>query len=90
MNIPSYTDIKKDIPDFNAGLCAQTDPELFFPGRNKSQFPALKLCADCPFNADCRRWGDTVEQGLHRYELFGILAGETPDARSRRRKELAA
>ena len=85
MNIPSYTDIKKDIPDFNGGLCAQTDPELFFPTLGQSLEPARALCDSCPFLDACREWGDRVEANLYRYELFGVLAGESPDGRFKRR-----
>jgi WhiB family redox-sensing transcriptional regulator len=62
-------------------LCAQSDPELFFPGSNGSVKPALRICHDCPVMAECRAWGDAHEIGT-----YGVLGGETAWQRIRRRK----
>ncbi len=34
-------------------LCAQTDPELFFPEPRGSAEPALRICRRCPVRALC-------------------------------------
>lgn len=34
-------------------LCAQVDPELFFPGKGSSPKRAKKICAQCPVIAEC-------------------------------------
>ena len=35
------------------GLCAQTDPELFFPEKGGSVREAKRVCAACPVRAQC-------------------------------------
>ena len=34
-------------------LCAQTDPEAFFPEKGGSTAPATSVCASCPVQAEC-------------------------------------
>jgi Transcription factor WhiB. len=63
-------------------LCAQCDPELFFPGSNGSVKPALRICHDCPVMTECRAWGDATETSGR---VYGILGGETGQQRVRRR-----
>lgn len=64
-------------------------------------FPALRdeakeICGRCPVLEQCRNYGDEVESsgvdgnGVLQFpedKLFGILAGETPTERRRRREE---
>lgn len=64
-------------------------------------FPALKdeakeICGRCPVLQQCRDYGDKIEssgtnaEGVLQFpedKLFGILAGEPPSERRRRRKE---
>lgn len=61
-------------PDFPGALCAQTDPELFFPeaGRRDMAINAKKVCADCEVRTACLEWA--VETGQH----HGIYGGLTP------------
>lgn len=42
--------------DTTSALCAQTDPELFFPGPGESSRTAKELCAKCPLMQPCREW----------------------------------
>lgn len=37
-------------------VCAQVDPELFFPPQGGSAKPAKQICASCPVLDDCRAW----------------------------------
>lgn len=37
-------------------LCAETDPELFFPEKGGSVREPKRLCRKCPFLAACREW----------------------------------
>lgn len=63
-------------------LCAETDPELFFPevGTSVTEVRQARwLCARCPLTADC------LAEGLKRpYE--GIWGGTTVRERMRMRK----
>lgn len=58
-------------------LCAETDPELFFPQHSDWHKAVLAraVCARCPVVAECR------EAGL--YEADGIWGGLTANARRR-------
>lgn len=39
--------------DYSQALCAQTDPELFFPDSGASARPAIAICNICPVKNDC-------------------------------------
>lgn len=59
------------------GLCAETDPDLFFPERGASTVPAKTLCFACPDRVAC------LDYALTHGERFGIWGGMT--SRERRR-----
>lgn len=50
-------------------LCAQTDPEAFFPEKGGSTREAKRICQGCEVKADC------LEYALHNDERFGIWGG---------------
>jgi WhiB family redox-sensing transcriptional regulator len=50
-------------------LCAQTDPEAFFPDKGESTAPAKQVCAACEVRADC------LQEALDRGERFGVWGG---------------
>jgi WhiB family redox-sensing transcriptional regulator len=50
-------------------LCAQTDPEAFFPEKGGSTREAKKVCASCEVRAEC------LEYALANDERFGIWGG---------------
>ena len=50
-------------------LCAQTDPEAFFPEKGGSTREAKKVCLSCEVRADC------LEYALNHDERFGIWGG---------------
>lgn len=57
-------------------LCAQTDPELFFPEPGQSPRAALRVCADCPVRTHC------LTDALTRRDIaFGVRGGLTPQQR---------
>ena len=60
-------------------LCAQTDPELFFPDKGGTCAPARRVCARCPVRAECLQ--DALDTG----ERFGIRGGLS----ERQRRKLA-
>lgn len=53
------------------GLCAQTDPEAFFPERGSSPKPAKRVCQACPVRTEC------LEYALERSIRFGVWGGLT-------------
>ncbi len=50
-------------------LCAQTDPEAFYPDKGGSARQAKKVCSDCPVTAQCLQWA--LDKGEH----WGIWGG---------------
>jgi WhiB family transcriptional regulator, redox-sensing transcriptional regulator len=50
-------------------LCAQTDPEAFFPEKGGSTREAKRICAGCEVRAEC------LEYALQHDERFGIWGG---------------
>lgn len=66
------------------GLCAQTDPEAFFPDKGESPRPARAVCASCPVLARCR------DYAVEHYERFGIWGGTSPREREDIRRERRA
>jgi WhiB family transcriptional regulator, redox-sensing transcriptional regulator len=63
-------------------LCAQTDPEAFFPEKGGSTREAKRVCTECEVKAEC------LEYALARDERFGIWGGMSE--RERRRIKRAA
>ncbi|MCT2587775.1 WhiB family transcriptional regulator [Actinophytocola gossypii] len=66
------------------GLCAQTDPEEFFPGKGGDLRPAKAVCAGCPVLDRCR------DYAVGRPELSGIWGGTTARERVALRVAAAA
>lgn len=50
-------------------LCAQTDPEAFFPEKGGSTREAKRICLGCEVRAEC------LEYALAHDERFGIWGG---------------
>ena len=63
-------------------LCAQTDPEAFFPEKGGSTREAKKVCLSCDVKAEC------LEYALANDERFGIWGGLSE--RERRRIQRAS
>jgi WhiB family transcriptional regulator, redox-sensing transcriptional regulator len=61
-------------------LCAQTDPEAFFPEKGGSTRDAKKICASCEVRAHC------LEYALQNDERFGIWGGLSERERRKLRK----
>ena len=62
-------------------LCAQTDPEAFFPEKGGSTRDAKKVCSACPVKQQC------LEYALSNDERFGIWGGMSERERRRLRKK---
>ncbi|QQS00116.1 MAG: WhiB family transcriptional regulator [Austwickia sp.] len=50
-------------------LCAQTDPEAFFPEKGGSTREAKRVCVGCDVRAEC------LDYALAKDERFGIWGG---------------
>ena len=64
-------------------LCAQTDPEAFFPEKGGSTREAKKICTGCEVKAEC------LEYALANDERFGIWGGLSERERRRIKRESA-
>jgi WhiB family redox-sensing transcriptional regulator len=61
-------------------LCAQTDPEAFFPEKGGSTREAKRVCLSCEVRAEC------LEYALANDERFGIWGGLSERERRRVKK----
>ena len=61
-------------------LCAQTDPEAFFPEKGGSTREAKKICGSCEVRNQC------LEYALQNDERFGIWGGLSERERRKLRK----
>jgi WhiB family redox-sensing transcriptional regulator len=61
-------------------LCAQTDPEAFFPEKGGSTREAKKVCTDCEVKTEC------LDYALANDERFGIWGGLSERERRRLRR----
>lgn len=68
----------------DGALCAQTDPELWFPSKGESNRPAKRLCRSCPSLDPCLQW--TLDQDE---ALDGVWGGTTERERRALRRAAA-
>jgi WhiB family redox-sensing transcriptional regulator len=61
-------------------LCAQTDPEAFFPEKGGSTKEAKQVCAGCEVRSEC------LEYALEHDERWGIWGGLSERERRRLRR----
>jgi WhiB family transcriptional regulator, redox-sensing transcriptional regulator len=61
-------------------LCAQTDPEAFFPEKGGSTREAKKVCIGCDVRGEC------LEYALANDERFGIWGGLSERERRKLKK----
>lgn len=66
-------------------LCAQVDPELFFPDAGSYIKRAQAVCDACPVRAECLQYGTFDNPSVH-----GIYGGATDRPRRKLRKDAAA
>lgn len=64
------------------GLCAQTDPESFFPEKGGTTRDAKRVCQSCPVRTDC------LDYALEHQERFGIWGGLSERERRRLTKTI--
>lgn len=63
-----------------SALCAQVDPELFFPEKGGNPRDAKRVCVGCPVIEECR------EYALKHNERFGVWGGLSERARAKLRR----
>ena len=69
-------------PDWQErALCAQTDPEAFFPEKGGSTREAKRICSGCEVRAEC------LEYALAHDERFGIWGGLSERERRRLKRK---
>ena len=74
----------EDVDDLgwqDRALCAQTDPEAFFPEKGGSTREAKRVCRSCEVRAEC------LEYALENDERFGIWGGLSERERRRIKRE---
>jgi WhiB family redox-sensing transcriptional regulator len=62
-------------------LCAQTDPEAFFPEKGGSTREAKRICDGCEVRSEC------LDYALANDERFGIWGGLSERERRKLRRE---
>lgn len=73
-----------DDPGWQArGVCAETDPEVFFPEKGGSTRQAKMVCRGCEVRGEC------LEYALEHDERFGIWGGLSARERLRMKREAA-
>ena len=83
MDAPNVVDMLDHVaePDWQErALCAQTDPEAFFPEKGGSTREAKRICGGCDVRAEC------LEYALAQDERFGIWGGLSERERRRLRR----
>lgn len=68
-------------------LCAETDPEAFFPEKGQSGRAAKRVCMACEVRVACLDWALATGQ------TFGVFGGKSEKERQairRQQKEAAA
>lgn len=70
----------------DSALCAQVDPEVFFPEQGERPEEAWKICARCPVRSECEDYAVSLPQT----GLSGTWAGHTKKSRLAERKRRRA
>ncbi|MFT8593291.1 MAG: WhiB family transcriptional regulator [Bifidobacterium sp.] len=77
-------DSSEDLSWQHRALCAQTDPEAFFPEKGGSTRETKRICAQCEVRELCLEWAIAHD------ERFGIWGGMSERERRRYHKEQQA
>jgi len=80
VNGPDFLDITA-VPEWmTGGVCAQVDPELWFPEKGGSTREAKALCTGCPVQVQC------LAYALANDERFGVWGGASERDRHRMKR----
>lgn len=77
---PLETEVEGQLSWQADALCAQTDPESFFPEKGGSTRDAKKICTSCEVRSEC------LEYALANDERFGIWGGLSERERRKLRR----
>ena len=80
MSGPDFLNIIAPPAWMAAGLCAEVDPELFYPEFGAPNQDAKRICAGCEVRAEC------LAYALAHRERFGVWGGTTERERRRLRR----
>jgi WhiB family redox-sensing transcriptional regulator len=75
-------DDSQPLPWQEEALCAQTDPEAFFPEKGGSTREAKRVCGRCDVRGDC------LTYALAHDERFGIWGGLSERERRRLKRQV--
>lgn len=73
--------IRETIHWQESALCAQTDPDIFFPEKGGSTAPATSICSQCEVRAEC------LEYAVSNDIRHGIWGGMSDNDRRRISRE---
>ena len=76
-------DVEEELRWQDRALCAQTDPEAFFPEKGGSTREAKRICTTCPVRNEC------LEYALGNDERFGIWGGLSERERRRLKRRVS-
>lgn len=79
MSVPTIT----APPWMDRALCADTDPEMFFPVPGANPNAAKRVCSACPVRTEC------LEYALEHDERWGVWGGLSVEERERVQRERA-
>lgn len=79
----SNSNANQDLSWQERALCAQTDPEAFFPEKGGSTREAKRVCLSCDVRSEC------LEYALGHDERFGIWGGLSERERRRLKRRSA-
>jgi WhiB family transcriptional regulator, redox-sensing transcriptional regulator len=82
LNVELITTTADELSWQERALCAQTDPEAFFPEKGGSTRDAKKVCVSCEVRGDC------LEYALEHDERFGIWGGLSERERRKFKKDV--
>jgi WhiB family redox-sensing transcriptional regulator len=81
-NVELIDTIEDELSWQERALCAQTDPEAFFPEKGGSTRDAKKVCVGCEVRSEC------LEYALQHDERFGIWGGLSERERRKFKKDV--
>ncbi|MFP7695685.1 WhiB family transcriptional regulator [Trueperella sp. LYQ143] len=73
-----------DLSWMESALCAQTDPDIFYPEKGGSTVPATTICNNCSVRAECLEYAVTNDI------RHGIWGGTSDNDRKRMARERKA
>lgn len=83
-NLGYGTQYAEDLTWMEEALCAQTDPDIFYPEKGGSTAPATSVCASCAVRAEC------LEYAVANDIRHGIWGGTSDNDRKRMARERKA